>query len=159
MGHRRASGGAAAEQLRERLVGSNEVVLLGRVSGPAVARSLPSGDEVVQLRVVVRRPPARRGASGTATGVDTIDLACWTAALRRKALALEDGAIIRVEGALRRRFWRSPAGPVSRYEVEVSSLGRRRVAHAEPEPSDGPRHPAAHSTAHRSPLAAKDRSG
>ena len=31
----------------------NEVLLVGRVSAPAVSRELPSGDKVVEFRVVV----------------------------------------------------------------------------------------------------------
>lgn len=126
MGRRPVIGGAAASEAQGSPAEVNEVVLRGRVSGPAVERLLPSGDAVVQLRIVVRRS-AVRGSAASSTGssaavVDTIDLACWTRALQRKALALRQGEVISVEGALRRRFWRSPAGPASRYEVEVSSL-------------------------------------
>jgi single-strand DNA-binding protein len=35
-----------------------------------------------------------------------------------------DGTEVEVRGSLRRRFWRSPTGPASRYEVEVRSLRR-----------------------------------
>ena len=37
-----------------------------------------------------------------------------------------DGDRARVEGALRRRFFRTPGGPASRYEVEVRRLVRDR---------------------------------
>ena len=56
----------------------NEVLLTGRVSGVPEERELPSGDRVVQLRLVVRRPPARGRTGGSRAGVDTIDLSCWT---------------------------------------------------------------------------------
>lgn len=103
----------------------NEVRLSGRVSGAPQLRELPSGDRVVQLRVVVRRDgPARpRGSGGSAT-VDTIDVACWPKALQRKAMRLQDGDLVELSGALRRRFWRAPTGPASRYEVEALSLSR-----------------------------------
>ncbi len=47
--------------------GVNEVRLVGRVSGMPEVRAMPSGDEVVQLRVVVRRPPEPRPSRGSGT--------------------------------------------------------------------------------------------
>ena len=103
----------------------NEVHLVGRVSGSSRERTLPSGDVVVQLRLVVPRTIRMVSAQHRAA-VDTIDLACWRARERRKALRLADGAQVEVHGALRRRFWRTPSGPASRYEVEVSQLVAQR---------------------------------
>jgi single-strand DNA-binding protein len=94
----------------------NEVRLRGRWVG-AEERELPSGDRVVVARVVVPR------AGG---GVDTVDCAVWSPALRRRVLRLADEAVVEVAGSLRRRFWRTAGGPASRYEVEVSGI--RRVA-------------------------------
>jgi single-strand DNA-binding protein len=37
---------------------------------------------------------------------------------------LPPGTLVEIQGALRRRFWRTPTGSVSRYEVEVISLRR-----------------------------------
>jgi len=102
----------------------NEVIVGGRVSGAPEQRELPSGDTVVQLRLVVPRPVSRPGAGRGGATVDTIDVACWTKALQRKAVRLKPGDLVTVRGALRRRFWRSPAGPASRYEVEASALER-----------------------------------
>jgi len=104
----------------------NEVRLVGRVSGTGEERELPSGDAVVQLRVVVPRP-ARTGATGGGARVDTIDVACWTARTRRSALRLVDGATVEVTGALRRRFFRAGAATVSRYEVEASRVAAVRA--------------------------------
>lgn len=98
----------------------NSVELVGRVSGEPDARVLPSGDDLVTLRVVVPRP-----AGGP---VDTIDLACWSRSARRSALRMADGDRVHVVGALRRRFFRTPGGAASRYEVEVTKLTRRRVS-------------------------------
>lgn len=97
----------------------NEVRLVGRVSGEPQARVLPSGDEVVTLRVVVSRTDGRP--------VDTIDLACWSARARRSVEHLRDGTRVEVEGSLRRRFYRTPGGAASRYEVEVRRLVRERA--------------------------------
>ncbi|KGN38655.1 single-stranded DNA-binding protein [Knoellia subterranea] len=98
----------------------NTVELAGRVSGDPEARTLPSGDELVTLRLVVARP-----AGGP---VDTIDLACWSGAARRAAGRVGDGDHVHVTGALRRRFFRTPGGAASRYEVEVGKLSRQRVS-------------------------------
>ncbi|WP_068324234.1 single-stranded DNA-binding protein [Janibacter terrae] len=96
----------------------NHVEFTGRVSGEPTVREMPSGDELVTLRVVVAR--------GEGHPVDTIDCACWSAGARRAALRLADGTRVRVEGSLRRRFFRTPGGASSRYEVEVARLVRDR---------------------------------
>ncbi len=108
----------------------NEVRLTGRLPSPAQVRTLPSGDEIVQFRLVVARRPRRRPTAGAAregrTGVDTIDCTAWTAVLRRRVLAAQAGEVLEVQGALRRRFWRGPAGPTSTYGVEVLTVRRVR---------------------------------
>jgi single-strand DNA-binding protein len=106
--------------------GANEVLLCGRVSGEPQERELPSGDRVVQFRVVVRRATPRPAAGGSKASLDTIDVSCWTKALQRKALRCSPGDAVTVHGALRRRFWRAAGGPASRYEVEVTALDRHR---------------------------------
>jgi single-strand DNA-binding protein len=127
---------------------SNEVHLVGRLAAAAESRELPSGDLVMTFRLVVTRDRTMRGSltRGAATRgattrgsttrgsttrgatVDTIDCAAWTKAAQRSARTWEPGDIVEVHGALRRRFWRSPHGPSSRSEVEVSSA--RRAARA-----------------------------
>jgi single-strand DNA-binding protein len=93
----------------------NEVVLVGRLSATAEERELPSGDVVVSWRLVVERPhDAER------TGIDVVDCAAFGTRVRRAAVKWQPGVQIQVEGSLRRRFWRSPSGTASRYEVEVS---------------------------------------
>jgi single-strand DNA-binding protein len=109
----------------------NEVVLVGRVAAPAEERTLPSGDVRVTWRLVVDRPPARRAAREgiRPVVVDTIDCVAWSAQVRRTAGGFVPGDVAQVQGALRRRFWRGSAGPVSRCEVEVAVA--RRVARAQ----------------------------
>jgi single-strand DNA-binding protein len=105
----------------------NEVILVGRVSAPPEERDLPSGDHLVTLRVVVDRPP-QRGV--TRRAVDVIDVECWTGRTRRTAAGLAPEEAVRVEGALRRRFFATAAGGrASRYAVEAARLVRvsRRV--------------------------------
>lgn len=102
----------------------NEVVLEGRLGSEPLRRELPSGDTVVQIRLVVPREVvvARSRDRPPGRTVDTIDVACWAKPLQRKALRLAAGQTVLVHGALRRRFWRSPGGPASRYEVEAASI-------------------------------------
>ncbi|GAA5162938.1 single-stranded DNA-binding protein [Ornithinimicrobium tianjinense] len=99
---------------------ANEVRLVGRVSGEPSVREMPSGDELVQLRVVVPRPRSKR--DGGRRQVDTIDVACWSGRVRQKARRLTDGQGVEVVGGLRRRFFAAQGGRASRYEVEASSL-------------------------------------
>lgn len=108
----------------------NEVRLVGRVSAEVEQRELPSGDLLVSVRVVVGRPPsARRREAGAEprAGVDTIDVACWSARTRASALRLAPGDHVEVQGALRRRFFRAGGAAVSRYEVEAASVRRVRA--------------------------------
>jgi len=108
----------------------NEVILWGRLAAAAEERTLPSGDPIVTLRVVIPRrggPPRPRGTTmpgARRTVVDTIDVVCWTASTRRAALRLQTGDAIEVEGALRRRFFGAAAGRQSRYEVEAGTVRR-----------------------------------
>jgi len=110
----------------------NEVVLVGRVSAPAEERTLPSGDVLATWRLVVDRPamPRRAVREGVRpVTVDTLDCVAWAGRTRRSARALRAGDVVRVEGALRRRFWRAGAGAASRTEVEVAVVERlSRVA-------------------------------
>jgi single-strand DNA-binding protein len=112
----------------------NEVALRGRASAPGEERTLPSGDVIVTLRVVVPREAGARRATGGAearrASVDTIDVVCWTARTRRAAMRLAAGDSVEVGGALRRRFFGGPAGRQSRYEVEATTV--RRVARGAP---------------------------
>lgn len=109
-------------------LGVNEVIMSGRISGSPEERELPSGDTVVQLRLVVPRSGSRVRTGGGGATVDTIDVSCWTKTLQRKAVRLKPGDLVTIRGALRRRFWRSPGGPASRYDVEATGLDRHMVA-------------------------------
>src|SRR5512133_1567026 len=100
----------------------NEVRLAGRVSGLPREVGLPSGDVLVQLRVVVPRRSESVRAGGPR--VDTIEVSCWSPRTRRVALRLAEGDQVEVSGALRRRFFRTAGVPASRYEVEAQTLRR-----------------------------------
>lgn len=103
---------------------TNAVHLVGRLAAAAEVREMPSGDQAVVWRLVVDRPtPDARGK------VDTLACVAWQAGPRRSALSWHAGDTVEIDGALRRRFWRTPGGPASRYEVEVLKA-RRLVARA-----------------------------
>ena len=48
----------------------NDLLLRGRVSAPATVKELPSGDKVVEFRLIVSRLER--------DGVDTLDIAAWS---------------------------------------------------------------------------------
>ncbi|MCW2777257.1 MAG: hypothetical protein JWN17_982 [Frankiales bacterium] len=123
------------EQEQHAAAPRNEVVLVGRVSGQAQERELPSGDLLVTFRLVVDRPPPPKGAVGRVVTVDTLDCACWGAGVRRTARGFASDDVVEVTGALRRRFWRAGPVPASRTEVEVGSLRRLARAPVVPEPA------------------------
>lgn len=110
----------------------NEVTLVGRVAREPVEKELPSGDVLVLFSVTVDRPPSRRPvpAGSRAVTTDTIDCVAWSAGSRRTAGALAPGDVVRVQGALQRRFWRGGQGVTSKCEVEVAGLKRLARAQA-----------------------------
>lgn len=109
----------------------NTVTLVGRVSAVPESRELPSGAALATFRLIVARPSERRGGSSPSVErrrVDVVDIACWSVRSRRSAARLEADAVVRVDGALRRRFFRTGGGTASRYEVEATSVRRIRSA-------------------------------
>ena len=94
----------------------NDLLLRGRVSVPATEKELPSGDKVVEFRLIVSRVER--------TGVDTLDIAAWTSKMRRSALTLKEGEWIEITGSIHRRFWSGPAGVASRLQVEAAEITR-----------------------------------
>ena len=113
----------------------NEILLVGRLAAAAQERELPSGDCIVTFRLIVDRPPQSRARSRAT--VDALDCSAFRADVRRRALGWAPGDVVQVEGALRRRFWRSPAGPASRGEVEVERA-RRLAAAPSRQPEQAP---------------------
>ena len=104
----------------------NEVRLVGRISGAPEERTLPSGDSVWTLRVVVPRTGERHGSRAS---VDALECAVWTGRVRRSVATWRVGDVVEVSGQLRRRFFRAGGAAASRVEVEVTA-GRiiRRAA-------------------------------
>lgn len=94
----------------------NDLLLRGRVSAVATSKELPSGDKVVEFRLIVTREERQ--------GVDTLDIAAWSAKSRKFALALQPDEWVEISGSIHRRFWQSPAGVASRWQVVASEIVR-----------------------------------
>ncbi len=94
----------------------NDCLLRGRVSALATDRELPSGEHVVEFRLIVSRTERE--------GVDTLDIAAWSGKSRRTALSLKAGEWVEIAGSIRRRFWQGPAGLASRWQIEAESITR-----------------------------------
>jgi single-strand DNA-binding protein len=103
--------------------GTNLVTLVGRVTASPEERTLPSGDLLVSFRLSVRRgetPLSRRSKQA----VDWVDCVALGARCRRSVGAWAVGDRVRVDGALRRRFYRGSSGAATRLEVEALSVRR-----------------------------------
>lgn len=107
----------------------NEVRVVGRLAAEPLRRELPSGDVLVAFRLVVERGPLGEGPGRRGPTVDTLDCAAWRKDTQRAIGRCLPGDIVEVQGSLRRRFWRSPAGAASRSEIETMKV--RRIKRAE----------------------------
>jgi single-strand DNA-binding protein len=94
----------------------NDLLIRGRVSAPATTKELPSGDKVVEFRVIVTRSERE--------GVDTLDVGAWSAKSRKIALSLKSDEWIEISGSVHRRFWQAPNGVASRWQIEASEITR-----------------------------------
>lgn len=94
----------------------NQVFLRGRLADLPMVRELPSGDALMTFRLTVSRPPSER------VRVDSLECVTTRTRVQRSLGRAAPGDLIEVTGTLRRRFWRSPSGPASRYSVDVASV-------------------------------------
>ena len=94
----------------------NDLLLRGRVSQEAIEKELPSGDKVVEFRLIVSREKQ--------SGVDTLDIGAWSAKARRVALTLTADEWIEVSGSIHRRIRSAPTGLASRWQVEAVEITR-----------------------------------
>jgi single-strand DNA-binding protein len=120
MGRTRAQTPDVASEL-------NQVVLRGRLSAPPTRRALPSGASIVTFRLTMTRERTAMTAGSRQTS-DWVDCVVWAGRVKRSAAAWAVGDTVEVEGALRRRFFRSSGPPSTRVEIEV--LKGRVVARA-----------------------------
>ena len=94
----------------------NWVFLRGRLADDPVARELPSGDVLTVFRLTVARPEGDRGR------VDSLECSTVRGRARRSLERAQPGDQLEITGSLRRRFWRTAAGPASRYAVDVDTV-------------------------------------
>ena len=87
---------SAVNEVEEEDYSLNDLLLRGRVSAIAVEKELPSGDKVVEFRLIVSRE--RRD------GVDTLDIGAWSTKSRRTALTLKPDEWIEVSGGYSQAF-------------------------------------------------------
>jgi single-strand DNA-binding protein len=95
-------------------VSVNVVVLAGTVSADPVERTMPSGDEVTELRLSVPEAGKR---------LLPLPVAAWHRDVGKRALkGVAKGDDVLVYGQLVRRFYRSGAGARSLTEVIASGI-------------------------------------
>ncbi|MDT4912424.1 MAG: single-strand DNA-binding protein [Pseudonocardiales bacterium] len=114
----------------------NHVFLRGRLADVPEYRDLPSGDILAVFRVTVPRPPGERAR------VDSIECATVKPRVHKTLARAAAGDSVEVMGSLHRRFWRTPAGPASRYAVDAETVrltraGRRGAASPGRTPASG----------------------
>lgn len=90
----------------------NAVFLAGTLTDPAQERALAGGVKVVRWTLRVLRDPDR-------VGTDLIDCVALDEDLQLRALRWPQGGSLFVEGAIRRRFFRSGGRTITRVEVEA----------------------------------------
>lgn len=100
----------------------NYVFLRGRLATEAEEKELPSGDLMTVFRLTVSRP------AGDRVRVDSLECVTTRARARKALTRARPGDELEVQGSLRRRFWRSPAGPASRYSVDAETVRTVRAA-------------------------------
>ena len=119
----------AKAKIIEEFIPVNEVYLVGRVTSLAIEKELPSGDKVVEFRVVIGRAKSFSSKRSTKSRtskkeVDSLDIAAWSSKTRKAALSLKVDTWVEIHGAVRRRFWQAPSGLASRWQVEASTVAR-----------------------------------
>ncbi|MEY4137736.1 MAG: hypothetical protein RL205_1864 [Actinomycetota bacterium] len=97
----------------------NEVHVIGRLGGTVEERQLPSGTTLTVFSVIVDRPA--REIHGR-TKVDTIACQTTRSAVATRVARASAGSMVEIEGALRRRFWKSGSGLASATEVDVTRV-------------------------------------
>jgi single-strand DNA-binding protein len=107
----------------EVMVVVNVVVLAGTVATEPLKRELPSGDEVVELRLSVPEAGKR---------LLPLPVAVWPKTLGKRALnGIGKGDDVLVYGQLARRFYRNGAG--ARSVMEVVATGIKKLERPETE--------------------------
>ncbi len=91
----------------------NLVDLIGEVSDLPTEITLPSGEEIIEIRLSV---------APTGSVKSSLDITVREKSLMRRARSLKVGNTIAVQGELHRRFWRSGGSVSTRLDIEADSL-------------------------------------
>jgi single-strand DNA-binding protein len=113
------SGDKPPTQAGDERSARNAVSLFGVLAEPGEERTLAGGLPVVRWTLRVPRGPEL-------TGSDLIDCVALDADLQQRALSWPQGLGLELDGALRRRFFRTGGRTTTRVEVEVHEV--REVA-------------------------------
>jgi single-strand DNA-binding protein len=102
------------------MVTVNVVVLAGTVAAEPVERTMPSGDEITEIRLSVPETGKR---------LLPLPIAAWHRTVGKRALkGIAKGDPVLVHGQLVRRFYRSGAG--ARSLTEVVAMGIKKLESA-----------------------------
>lgn len=108
----------------------NEVLLVGRITAEPVFREMANGNRLASWRMCMARPP-REGVSGRRS--DAVYCVGFDPGLHPELGEWRLGDVVRVTGALRRRFWHGRAEERSTCEVEARTVALVRRSR----PADG----------------------
>lgn len=104
----------------------NEVILEGEVVADPVLRTMPGGDETLELRLACPSSPGARELP--------LSVVAWHSEVPDQVKQdffhvghIRKGEVLTVTGALVRRFYRSGAGARSVTEVRATSIARAGV--------------------------------
>jgi len=88
------------------------------VSSAPLERELPSGDTIITFRVVLARGRSPMTVKSKQSS-DWVDCVAWGGRVRRSVATWRLDDVVEIEGALRRRFFRTDGRTSTRVEVEV----------------------------------------
>ncbi len=110
----------------------NYVHLIGEIDAAPVPRTLRNGTHILTWRLNVSRSITPLGLPLDGGKIDILDCVTAVSSLLSYAALWVPGDVVSCHGALRRRFWRSPAGARSRCEVDVVAARRLRGSDDQP---------------------------
>jgi single-strand DNA-binding protein len=106
----------------------NRIDLVGRVTAEPARRELSAGRRLVSWRLAMTRcADEQRGG----TEVDAVNCVSFDPQIHSGVQGWSIGDVVHVQGALRRRLWRTSAGTASFFEVEAQQV-RRLECSAQP---------------------------
>jgi single-strand DNA-binding protein len=111
----------------------NRIDLVGRVTAEPARRELSAGRRLVTWRLAMTRRAEEQRAGAE---VDAVNCVSFDPRVHAGVRGWTIGDVVQVQGALRRRFWRTSAGTASFFEVEAEEV-RRLAAGTENQEGSG----------------------